>query len=168
MFFAVMLPSEVMQAVRLPKSFFAILFFIMAVTKVSSTVHFVSRRSAVSGRGGAASGHWVPNTDVYTTDTGLVVKVELPGMKSENLEIIIEGNRLRISGNRPDACRAHHCNFLVMEISYGPFESVLDLPSGYDLGQAKAIYVNGFLRIDVPAALQPQSKTTKVPIADGN
>ncbi len=54
-----------------------------------------------------------------------------------------------------------------MEISYGPFESVLDLPSGYDLGQAKAIYVNGFLRIDVPAAHQPQSKTTKVPIADG-
>ena len=73
----------------------------MAVTKVSSTVHFVSRRSAVSGRGGAASGHWVPNTDVYTTDTGLVVKVELPGMKSENLEITMEDNRLRISGNRP-------------------------------------------------------------------
>ena len=76
--------------------------FIMAVTKVSSTVHFVSRRSAVSGRGGAASGHWVPNTDVYATDTGLVVKVELPGMKSENLEITVEGNRLRITGNRPD------------------------------------------------------------------
>jgi HSP20 family protein len=109
----------------------------------------------------------VPNTDVYTTDNGLVVKVELPGMKSENLEITIEGSRLRISGTRPDACRAHHCNFLVMEISYGPFESVLDLPSGYDLGQAKAIYVNGFLRIDAPAVQQPQSKTTKVPIADG-
>ena len=39
-----------------------------------------------------------------------------------------------------------------MEINYGPFETVLDLPPGYDLGQAKAIYVNGFLRIDVPPA----------------
>jgi len=141
--------------------------FIMAVTKVSSTVHFVSRRSAVSGRGGAASGHWVPNTDVYKTDTGLVVKVELPGMKSEDLEITMDDNRLRISGNRPDACRPPHCSFLVMEISYGPFVSELDLPSGYDLAQAKAIYVNGFLRIDVPAAQQTQSKMTKVPIADG-
>jgi len=140
----------------------------MAVTKVSSTVHFVSRRSTVGGHGGAANGRWVPNTDVYITDTGLVIKVELPGMKSENLEIVIEENRLRISGNRPDCCRAPKCSFLIMEISYGPFESVLDLPSGYDLGQAKAIYVNGFLRIDVPAAQQPQSKTTKVPIADGN
>ena len=140
----------------------------MAVTKVSSTVHFVSRRSTVGGHGGAANGRWVPNTDVYETDSGLVIKVELPGMKSENLEIVIEENRLRISGNRPDCCRAPKCSFLIMEISYGPFESVLDLPSGYDLGQAKAIYVNGFLRIDVPAAQQPQSKTTKVPIADGN
>ena len=140
----------------------------MAVTKVSSTMHFIPRSSAVGGRGGAASGRWIPNTDVYTTDTGLVIKVELAGMKSENLEITVEGHRLRISGSRPDVCRAHKCNFLVMEISYGPFESVLELPADYDLSQAKAIYVNGFLRIDVPVAHQLQTKSTKVPIAEGN
>ncbi len=140
----------------------------MAVTKVSSTMHFIPRGSAVSGRGGAASGRWVPNTDVYATDTGLVIKVELAGMKSENLEITVEGHRLRISGSRPDCCRANKCNFLVMEISYGPFESVLELPSGYDLSQAKAIYVNGFLRVDVPVAHPSQTKSTKVPIAEGN
>ena len=72
----------------------------MAVTKVSSSVHFVSRSSAVSGRDGAATGRWVPNTDVYATDTGLVIKVELAGMKSDNLEITVEGHRLRIAGNR--------------------------------------------------------------------
>jgi HSP20 family protein len=131
-------------------------------------MHFIPRSSAVGGRGGAASGRWVPNTDVYATDTGLVIKVELAGMKSENLEITVEGHRLRISGSRPDCCRANKCNFLVMEISYGPFESVLELPDGYDLGQAKAIYVNGFLRIDVPAAHQLHAKSTKVPIAEGN
>jgi HSP20 family protein len=140
----------------------------MAVTKISSTVHFATRGSTVGGRGGAASGRWIPNTDVYATDTGLVIKVELAGMKSENLEITIAGNRLHISGNRPDACRAHKCNFLVMEISYGPFESVLELPAGYDLSQAKAIYVNGFLRIDVPQTRHPHLITTKVPIAEGN
>ena len=140
----------------------------MAVTKVSSTMHFIPRGSAVGGRGGAASGRWIPNTDVYTTDTGLVIKVELAGMKSENLEITVEGHRLRISGSRPDVCRAHKCNFLVMEISYGPFESVLELPQDYDLSQAKAIYVNGFLRVDVPAVHPSQTKSTKVPIAEGN
>ena len=98
----------------------------------------------------SARAHWVPNTDVYVTDNGLVIKVELAGMRSEHLEITVEGNRLRISGNRPDGCRAAKCSFLVMEINYGPFESVLELPPGYDLSQAKAAYLNGFLRIDVP------------------
>jgi len=133
--------------------------------KVSSTVHFVTR--SAGGREGSARAHWVPNTDVYATDSGLVIKVELAGMRSDNLEITIEGNRLRVSGNRPDGCRAPKCSFLVMEINYGPFETMLELPQGYDLGQAKAAYLNGFLRIDVPVA-QAQVKSTKVPIAEGN
>ena len=133
--------------------------------KVSS-MHFVTRSGG--SREGSARAHWVPNTDMYTTDNGLVIKVELAGMRSDNLEITVEGNRLRISGNRPDGCRASKASFLVMEINYGPFESVLELPpdSGYDLGQAKAAYLNGFLRIDVPLTTA-QNKSTKVPIAEG-
>lgn len=131
--------------------------------KVSSFVHFVTRSA---DREGSAKAHWVPNTDTYTTDTGLVIKVELAGMRSDNLEITVEGNRLRISGNRPDGCRAPKCNFLVMEISYGPFETVLEVSPNYDLSQAKASYLNGFLRIDVPLA-HAQMKSTRVPIAEG-
>jgi len=138
----------------------------MAMCKVSSTVHFVTR-SAVGGREGSARAHWVPNTDVYVTDNGLVIKVELAGMRSEHLEITVEGNRLRISGSRPDGCRASKCSFLVMEINYGPFETSLELPPGYDLGLAKAAYLNGFLRIDVPVA-QREAKNSNVPIAEGN
>jgi HSP20 family protein len=94
--------------------------------------------------------------------------VELPGMKSENLEITVEGSRLRIAGNRPDCCRAPNCSFLVMEINYGPFQSELELPPGYDLGQAKAIYVNGFLRIDVPPVHQSQTKRANASVAQGD
>src|SRR5262249_4061622 len=137
----------------------------MAMCKVSSSVHFVTR-SAGDREGSARGAHWVPNTDMYVTDSGLVIKVELAGMRSDNLEITVEGNRLRISGNRPDGCRPPKCTFLVMEINYGPFESVVELPSKYDLVQAKAAYLNGFLRIDVPLA-QSQLKSAKVPIAEG-
>src|SRR5262245_48021499 len=138
----------------------------MAVNKISSTGRFVNRASTVGGREASANGHWVPTTDVYVTDGGLVIKVELAGMKSENLEINVEGNRLRISGSRPDCCRATKCSFLLMEINYGPFERFIELPAGYDLGQARAAYLNGFLRIDVPVAVA-HFKSTKVPIAEG-
>ena len=137
----------------------------MAMCKVSSSV-FVTRFCA-GGREASTRAQWVPNTDMYETENGLVVKVELAGTRSDNLEITVEGNRLRISGSRPDGCRAAKASFLVMEINYGPFESLLELPPGYDLSQAKAAYLNGFLRIDVPLVPRP-AKNTKVPIAEGN
>ena len=136
----------------------------MAMCKVSS-VHFVQRSSIVGEREVAARAHWVPNTDVYATDEGLVIKVELAGMRSENLQITVEGNKLRISGQRPDGCRAAKFNFLAMEINYGPFENVLELPSGYDLSQAKASYLNGFLRVDVPQAVRTPAKRAKLSVA---
>lgn len=121
----------------------------MAISKLSSV--FVTQSTVLGDQDGSARAHWEPNTDVYVTDSGLVIKVELAGMRSENLQITVEeGNRLRIRGERPDGCRAPKCSFLVMNISYGPFESILELPTGYDLSAAKAAYLNGFLRIDVP------------------
>jgi HSP20 family protein len=121
------------------------------MTKVSSTLHF----GRTSRRVPSSEGHWVPNTDVYVADGGMVIKVELAGMKKEDLELTVDGNRLKISGYRPDGCRSAKCNFQLMEINYGAFESVIELPPDYDLCQARAAYQNGFLRIDVPVLVRP-------------
>jgi HSP20 family protein len=135
----------------------------MALSKVSTSLHFV-KRPASGTADGSAETYWVPNTDVYVTDGGLVIKVELSGMRKEDLELTVDGNRLKISGHRPDGCRAAKCQFLVMEINYGPFESIIELPPGYDLSRAKAAYQNGFLRIDVPEQRPTTSKKVVVPI----
>lgn len=127
--------------------------------KINSPLHIQKRHSS---HGKESEAHWAPNTDVYVTDEGLVIKVELAGMRREDLALTIEGNRLRISGHRPDGCRASKCKFLVMEINYGFFESVIELPPGYDLGQAKAAYQNGFLRIDVPVLSRASSKSSSL------
>jgi len=115
--------------------------------KISSAVHFAKRRLAV------ARDHdtqWAPNTDVYVSDAGLVIKVELAGMQRENLELTVEGDHLRISGQRPDGCRAPQCKFLAMEIDYGAFETVIEVPEDCDVTRGKAVYQNGFLRVDIP------------------
>ena len=137
----------------------------MALNKVSTSLHFVKRPQS-SGLDSSES-YWVPNADVYVRDGGLVIKVELAGMRKEDLELSWEGNRLKISGHRPDGCRAPKCTFLVMEINYGGFESVIELPPGYDLGQAKAAYQNGFLRIDVPEQTKTIEKAISVSIPSG-
>src|SRR5881397_1010972 len=119
--------------------------------KVNSTLYgqqtFAAGKTALAGEA-----YWVPNTDVYVAYGNLVIQVELAGMRRSDLELVVEGNRLMISGQRPDGSRGAKCKFLVMEINYGSFECVIEIPDGYDLSQAKAGYQNGFLRVDVPQA----------------
>lgn len=138
----------------------------MSLNKVSSTFQFATRPLDEAGRGTSSLASWTPNTDVYVTEEGLVIKVELAGMKREDLELTVEGNRLRINGQRPDGCRGPKCKFLVMEINYGSFESVIELPDGYDLSQAKAAYQNGFLRVDVPPRATGGISSISVTVSD--
>ncbi len=134
----------------------------MALNKISATFQFAKRPQLRTEAASEAA--WTPNTDVYLTDAGLVIKVELAGMRREDLELTVEGNRLRICGLRRDACREGRCKFVLMEINYGPFESVIDLPPGYDPSSAKAAYQNGFLRVDVPLSSPAAAQTFSVPI----
>jgi len=138
----------------------------MALNKVSTSLHFVKRPQS-SGLDSSSESYWVPNTDVYVADGGLVIKVELAGMRREDLELTVDGNRLKISGHRPDGCRAPKCTFLVMEINYGAFESIIELPPGYELSRAEARYQNGFLRIDVPEQSPTSPKTFSVSVTTG-
>jgi HSP20 family protein len=126
--------------------------------KVNSPLFSGQNTPTVSRVQRAGDTHWVPNTDVYVTDNHLVIKVELAGMRREDLELTVQGQRLMISGQRPDGGRGSKCNFLVMEINYGPFECVLEMPPGYDLGKAHAAYQNGFLRVEVPKGARTVSK----------
>ena len=133
--------------------------------KVNSSLYV--RKSSAGGRlETAGETHWIPNTDVFVTEGTLVIKVELAGMRREDLELTVEGNRLMISGQRPDGSRTTKCKFLVMEINYGPFECVIEIPPGFDLAEAKAAYQNGFLRIDVPQVSHSPAKAILVPVSE--
>lgn len=117
-----------------------------------SNTSFMSREGACGG-----DTHWVPNTDVFDSGSAIVVKVELSGISKEDLELTVDGNKLIVSGQRHDESRCGKRTYRVMEINYGAFRSVIELPEGYDLAQARAAYHNGFLQIDVPA-LNPAAR----------
>jgi HSP20 family molecular chaperone IbpA len=51
-------------------------------------------------------------------------------------------------------------------VPYGSFECVIEIPTGYELSQAKATYQNGFLRVDVPLLVKASGKTTYVSISE--
>ena len=97
---------------------------------------------------------WVPNADVFIAASGdLIICFELSGIQPGGVELHTEGNRLRITGKRPSSGVATAQTVLVHEINAGPFETFMDLPPGFDLRRASSAYLNGTLRITVPAVL---------------
>jgi HSP20 family protein len=121
------------------------------MSKLSSIASDTEKARATRARR-RSEGRWVPHTDAYVNEGGLVIKVELAGLRREDLELTVDGGALRIAGQRGDGCRTGNCTFLAMEINYGAFETVIEVPEGFDLTRAKAAYLNGFLRVDVPPA----------------
>ena len=97
--------------------------------------------------------HWIPNIDVFIATSGeLIVCVELSGMQRGDFQINGEGNKLRLTGNRPSSGVATAQHVLVHEINCGRFESELDIPPEFDLARTSSVYENGALRITIPSA----------------
>jgi HSP20 family molecular chaperone IbpA len=94
------------------------------------------------------SNGWRPPTDVYETETGLVVKIDIAGIHDEDFEVAIQGTVLLISGVRSDSSerRAYH----QMEIPFGKFSVGIELPASVITEDAKAEYQDGFLVIHIP------------------
>jgi HSP20 family molecular chaperone IbpA len=88
---------------------------------------------------------WRPPTDVYETADAVVVKVEIAGMKEEELEVTLDGRLLSIRGIRRDS--GAKLRYQQMEIQYGPFETDVEVPRALDYEQLEASYDNGFLTV---------------------
>jgi len=91
---------------------------------------------------------WEPPTDVYENEQGLVIQVEIAGMREEDFSITMKQSLFTIEGVRRDveSRRAYH----QMEIRYGTFRTEVFLPWSVDAEKVEAIYESGFLRVFLP------------------
>ncbi len=92
-----------------------------------------------------ADRRWCPAADVYQTDDGWIVKVDLAGVQQEELEISIEGKALRIAGCRRDALFGQNVSYYQLEITYSRFEKILHFPCRIEGARFKRDYRDGLL-----------------------
>ena len=93
---------------------------------------------------------WRPPTDMYETETSVIVRVEIAGMRENDFSIELNGRILSVRGIRQDITekRAYH----QMEIRFGEFNIEMQLPFHIETDQIQAVYNNGFLKIILPKA----------------
>lgn len=91
----------------------------------------------------------VPPCNIYETKDKLVIQVELPGVRKEDLTVEIRDRYLRISGRRIDYTEGIEKKYHAMEFSYGPFERIIKLPENLDLDRIVSALEAGILRIEI-------------------
>jgi HSP20 family protein len=100
------------------------------------------------------AGRFEPNADVYVSEDGstLVVDVEIARAEPADLRIVVEERRLYIMGRRSDTERTARGSILMKEIEYGEFVKKLHLPVAVDYESATASYRDGMLTIRLPVS----------------
>ena len=109
---------------------------------------------------------WAPQIDVIERDNRLVTRVDLPGLKKEDVKVEIADGSLTISGERRSEREEEQDNVYRRERSYGSFYRAVPLPDGAKLDSVTATFVDGVLEVSVPLPAKAESKPRTVTIEE--
>jgi HSP20 family protein len=121
------------------------------------------RELEAAGAGAADYALFAPSFDVKENKEGYVFRADLPGVKEDDLEIALTGNRLTISGKREQEKHEQGDTYYASERSYGSFSRAFTLPDGTDGENVKAELKNGVLQVVVPK--KPEVQPRKITIS---
>ena len=100
--------------------------------------------------------------DIYENEHEIALKIEVPGMKQEDLDVRIENNQLTIRGERKFEKEEKEENFHRIERRYGSFFRSFTLPTTVDSEHINASYTNGILKLELNKKPEAQPKQIKV------
>jgi len=124
----------------------------------------IGGRSTVGVPPGTGGEALAPEVDLYDAGVAFEIRVDLPGVREEELEITVGGSVVTIRGQRdPDGPRDE--SYLCCERPVGTFERAIELPVPVDAEQARATLSHGVLEVTVPKS--PPAGVKKVPISAG-
>ncbi len=118
------------------------------------------------GKEQLAAGSFVPAVDVYEDEHNLVLKLEIPGVNEDDLNVSLENNLLTVSGERKFEKEEKEENFHRIERRYGSFARTFRLPSTVDAEKVEASYDKGLLKITI--GKRAEAKPKQIKVSNGN
>ncbi len=109
---------------------------------------------------------WAPSVDVLQKDGDLIVRVEMPGVKPEDVDIAVHGRVLTIYGERKVDEEEERAGYYVRELRHGSFRRSMLLAEGVDEEKIHARYQDGILEVTLEgaaAAREPRRVQIEVP-----
>ena len=110
-------------------------------------------------------GTWVPPVDIFENGNHeLVLKVELPDVTREDIDLRVENHTLTISGQKKMEAEVKEQQYHRLERSYGNFSRSFTLPQTVDAGRIAAEYKNGVLTVTLPLRDEAKPKQIQVQV----
>jgi len=113
------------------------------------------------------TGVWNPPVDVYENKDSIVIKVDIPEVKKEDVEISVQGNTLTLRGERKHEREVQEKDYYRMERSYGTFSRSFILPGTVEPDKIEATFAGGVLTITLPKKEESKPKQITVKV-EGN
>jgi HSP20 family protein len=108
----------------------------------------------------------VPRTEVIQQPDALRVRVDLPGLTADEIDVTVEAGILTIAGERRREDVQEGEGFIRSELTYGTFFRTIQLPDGADEENVEAVVRNGVLDIRVPIEQREQGRRVNVQSAE--
>ena len=111
-----------------------------------------------------AMGSFIPAVDIYEDAHQLLLKLEVPGIKQDDLDVRVENQTLTVKGERKFESNEKEENFHRIERRFGTFVRSFTLPTTVDTEKVQASFDAGVLSIEVTKRAEAQPKKIKVSI----
>jgi HSP20 family protein len=109
-----------------------------------------------------AQNAWVPALNVAEDKDGFRVRLEVPGLKREDIDVALNDGALVISGERKPEAAVEGTTVHLQERYYGKFSRTLTLPAAVAADKVKAAYRDGILTVTLPKAEEAKPKNIVV------
>lgn len=107
---------------------------------------------------------WMPLTDIYEDNDNYYLKVDLPGMKKDDVKIAYADGTLSISGERAEEKQSKEAQFHRIERSYGKFFRSFNIPKEIKEDKISAEFKDGQLTITIPKAEEVKPKEIEIKV----
>ncbi len=102
-------------------------------------------------------GKFVPTVNLSETDKTYEVEANLPGMKKDDINVELDGNTLKISGQKQKEDEEKGKTYHLIETEYGHFQRQFEIPEDGNTDNIEAKYESGVLKLSIPKSKQKQS-----------
>jgi HSP20 family protein len=105
---------------------------------------------------------FLPLAEMEQTEDAVHLKVEVPGMNADDLDVQVTKDAVMISGERKSESKSENNGMKRSEFRYGSFSRTIPLPVPIDNNQVKGDYQDGILTLELPKLQKQENKVTKV------